>query len=147
MKNTYKAIRLMAFILTWMAIKVAAQPLAGLYTINSASPTAGTNYQTFGAFAAAVNSLGISAPVEVNVVPGSGPYIEQVTFNQIAGAGNSVRITINGNGNLLQFNSTSSAAPHTLLLNGTDYLTVNNLNIEGQGTTYALVCILQRLYI
>jgi hypothetical protein len=142
MKNTYKKIMLLAVMLTLIVIKAGAQPLSGLYTINSAAPTSGSNFQSFSAFAATVNANGIAGPVEVNVVASSGPYIEQVQFNQITGMGGSTKVTINGNGNTLQFNSSNSAAPHTLLLNGTDYLVVNDLNVIGQGSTYAMACVL-----
>jgi pectin methylesterase-like acyl-CoA thioesterase len=55
-------------------------PLAGnTYTVNSAQPTAGLNFQTF---AAAMDAMecGISGPVVLNVVSGSGPYNEQIIF-------------------------------------------------------------------
>src|SRR4051812_35862758 len=56
--------------------------LSGLYSINSASATAGTNFINFTDFAAALNTSGISGPVTVNVAPNSGPYVEQVSFIQ-----------------------------------------------------------------
>ncbi|MDI1354573.1 MAG: hypothetical protein PSX36_06630, partial [bacterium] len=142
MKKTYKKIRMFAALFLIVAMQVGAQPLSGLYTINSGAATAGTNFQTFTALATALNTNGVSGPVTVNVITLSGPYVEQPAFNAITGTSGTNKIVINGNGNLLVFNSTSSGAPHTLLLNGADFMTFNNLNVEGQGTTYAMVVVL-----
>ncbi|MFN8234959.1 MAG: T9SS type A sorting domain-containing protein [Bacteroidia bacterium] len=111
----------------------------GNYTINSALPTSGSNFQTFNDFKNALN-CGIAGAIVVNVVAGSGPYNEQVEFGEITGVSSVNTITINGNGNVLTYGATVSTAPGTLVLNGTDYMTVNNLTVEGTGTTYALVC-------
>ncbi|HQW18850.1 MAG TPA: hypothetical protein PKZ48_12140, partial [Bacteroidia bacterium] len=111
----------------------------GTYTINSALPTSGSNFQTFNDFKSALN-CGIAGAIVVNVVSGSGPYNEQIEFGEIANASSINTITINGNGNVLTFGATVSTAPGTLVLNGTDYMTVNNLIVEGTGATYALVC-------
>src|SRR6478672_11831445 len=138
MKKNYKLITACIVLLSIMSFKLGAQALSGVYTINGANATnfpTGTNFQTFNAFATAINAGGVSGPVEVNVA--NGTFNEQVTFTQIAGMSPSKKVTINGNGSTLTFNGTSGA-PHTILLNGTDYLTVNDLNIIGSNTTYAL---------
>jgi hypothetical protein len=142
MKKTYQKIKSCAALLLLMATQALAQPLNGVYTINNGLATGGTNYQSFNAFATAINTGGVSGPVTVNVVLGSGPYIEQVTLNQIVGVSGTNKLTINGNNCLLQFNSASNVTPWTLWLNGTDNLTINNLQVEGQGATYALACLL-----
>lgn len=123
------------------AMKMSAQ-LSGTVTINSAQATGGTNYQTFSALAADVNTAGISGPLYVDVVPNSGPYNEQPVFSAIPGTSSQNHIMINGNGNLLTFNSSNLSTPHTLLLNNVDYMDVMNLQIEGTNTSYAMVCIL-----
>lgn len=112
---------------------------AGTYTINSALPTGGTNFQTFNAFSSAI-SCGIGGPIVVNVVPGSGPYFEQVEFFAVLGTSPTKTITINGNNNTLTYGATLSTAPGTLILNGTDNMIINNLVVNGTGSTYALVC-------
>lgn len=137
MKKTYKILAAVLAASAVFSFSGQAQ-LSGVYTINSASATAGTNFQSFTALANALNTSGISGPVTVNVAANSGPYVEQITFNQITGASASNSITINGNANTLTFGATLSTAPHTMLLNGTDYLTVNNLTVTGTGGTYAL---------
>lgn len=116
--------------------------LSGTVTVNSAQSTSGTNYQTFSSLAAILNSVGINGPLVVNVVSGSGPYIEQPVFNQINGVSPSQTITVNGNQNQLAFTSTASGTPWTLALNGADYMYFHQLNIIGGGTVYALPCVM-----
>lgn len=113
--------------------------LAGVYTINSGAATGGTNYQTFNAAVSAL-TCGIAGPVTFNVVAGSGPYNEQVEIPSINGSSSINTITINGNNCTLTYNATLSTFPSTFELNGADWIRVNNLNITGTGTTYALVC-------
>ncbi|GBL36107.1 hypothetical protein EMGBS15_17020 [Filimonas sp.] len=105
----------------------------GAYTINSGAAPSVTNFQSFTSFAAALNCGGVSGPVTVNVVSGSGPYVEQVSINQIAGASGINTVTINGNNTTLTF--PSGVFYYTLRLNGADYMTWNNLNIATSGTT------------
>ena len=78
----------------------AMAQLSGTYTINSGAATSGTNYASFTAFATAINGVGVSGPVTVNVVSGSGPYNETVTFTASGTATNT--ITVNGNGNTIK---------------------------------------------
>lgn len=122
-------------------VLVTVNPAApgGTYTINSAQPTAGTNFQSFNAMLAYF-ACGISGPVVVNVVAGSGPYNEQVIAGPIPGASAINTFTINGNGEKISFSSANSASPSTVELNGTDYLIVNNLKFEALGATYAFAC-------
>jgi len=133
MKKTYTKLRLLTGALGLLAFSAGAQ-ISGTVTINSAAATAGTNYQNFSALATALNASGINGPLTVDVVPNSGPYVEQFIFNQISGANASNRIVINGNNNVLSFNSTNAAQPAIISMNGADYFTFNNLNINGTGT-------------
>ena len=57
--------------------------------------------------------------------------VEQPAFGTFPGMSASTRVTINGNGNLLTFNATSSTLPYTLLLNGTKFMQINNLLMSG----------------
>jgi len=133
-------------LLTIAAMKLSAQPLNGIVTINSGVATQTLsqpyNFQTFTAFAATLNALGVNGPLVVNVIANSGPYTEQPAFAAIPGISANNRVTINGNGNLLTFNSSSSTQPYTLLLNGSKFLSFNNLLISGTNASYAMVCIL-----
>jgi hypothetical protein len=108
--------------------------LSGVYTINSGLSTSGTNFQTFADFKTAITTQGVSGPVTVNVVSASGPYYEQVAFTPITGASSINTITINGNGNILSFNSSNASQRYTLMLNGADFMYFHNLKTEGTGT-------------
>lgn len=141
MKKIYNIFRTLILLTGMVSFQATAQ-LSGVYTINSGASASATNFTSFTTFAAALNTQGVSAPVIVNVVAAAPAYTEQVTFTQAAGMSSSNRVIINGNGNTLTYTATVSTAPHTLLLNGTDYMTVNNLNVVGGGAVYAMVCIL-----
>jgi hypothetical protein len=104
--------------------------MAGTYTINSAVATSGTNYQTFTSFINSLVQNGVCGPVVANVAAGSGPYNEQINIPQINGASATNTITINGNGRTITMSTPSASNYATINLDGADYITVNNLNIE-----------------
>ncbi|MBL7707412.1 MAG: right-handed parallel beta-helix repeat-containing protein [Taibaiella sp.] len=110
-------------------------PMAGnTYTINSAQPTSGTNFNNFSNAAAAL-SCGITGPVTFNVVANSGPYNEYVDFGDIPGTSSTNTITINGNGNTISYSTTTSER-QIFRINGTKHLTIDSLNIVPTGTTF-----------
>jgi hypothetical protein len=108
--------------------------LSGNYTIDKTQPTGGTNFSSFTDMASALNNFGINGPVYIEVVPGTGPYVEQVFLYQISGASASSRVTINGNGVPLQFWSTNNLHRATLTLDGADFITVTNLVVRATAT-------------
>lgn len=142
MKKTYTTIKTFVVLLSLLAFNLSAQ-ISGTVTIDNSQATGGTNYQTFGALASALNTSGINGNLVVDVMTGtnSGVYNEQVSFNQITGMSANQRVTINGNGCLLTFNCQLSA-PYVMQLNGTDYLSVNNLRMQSTNSTYGLICML-----
>jgi len=77
--------------------------LSGKYTIDSKNASEGTNFATFNDLSDSISALGVSGPVVVDVIVGSGPYNEQVTF-KTNGLADSIKpsatntIKINGNG-------------------------------------------------
>lgn len=107
----------------------------GVYTINSAQPTSGSNFNNF---TDAMNAIrcGITGAITFNVAPGSGPYNEQVYISASVGTSATNTLTINGNGNTLTLNAPASA-PYTMGIEGADYITVRDLTIEGTNTTLA----------
>ncbi|MBJ6111847.1 right-handed parallel beta-helix repeat-containing protein [Hymenobacter sp. BT523] len=112
--------------------------LAGTYTINKSQPTGGTNFAGFTEAAAALNSGGISASVRFNVL--NGPYTEQFALGQVTGATATDTIVVDGGTakQTLRYTGTS-AQPAAVLLNGTDYITLQNLTIDASaGTTYGI---------
>jgi hypothetical protein len=109
-----------------------ASPISGAYTINSALPTAGTNFASFTAAANRLNLDGISGPTTLTVT--GGPYTEQFLLNQVAGTSATNTLTVNGGGRTIQFGSSNSNQRAVVQLNGTDYTTINNLNIDATGS-------------
>lgn len=103
----------------------------GVYTINAAQATGGTNFRSFND---AVNAMrcGITGAVTFNVAAGSGPYNEQVLVEAIPGASAVNTITFNGNGDTLKYVS-AIAKDYTLKLDGADHLNINNLHISSLG--------------
>ena len=118
--------------LCFIANNLWAAPMVGSYTINSASPASVTNFQNFNRCVDSLRIKGVSGPVTVSVLTGtgSGIYSEKVTIPPINGASATNTITINGNYNTLTFNSTSSSSRYTLRLEGADYFTFKHLNIR-----------------
>jgi hypothetical protein len=110
-------------------------PLSGAYTINSTAISGGTNFQNFTSFTNALNSFGVSGPVTVNVVSGSGPYLEQVIFTNILGSTNTNTIEINGNGNKIVF-APNATDKRVVGFDGSKYIKLKNLTIEGIDATY-----------
>ncbi|MBH8569043.1 T9SS type A sorting domain-containing protein [Microvirga sp. STS02] len=109
----------------------ALAQLSGTYTINDAQATGGTNYASFAAAATALNTNGVSGPVTFNV--SGGPYTEQLRLQAVVGTSATNRITINGNGRTIQYNATVLTEPAVVTLNGTDYVTLNNLTVVATG--------------
>jgi trimeric autotransporter adhesin len=106
--------------------------VSGTFTINSAVATGGSNFQTF-SDAAAFLSGGVNGPVVFNVRAGSGPYNEQVKMNTISGTSATNTITFNGNGATISFLPTVNTERSVIKLNGTDYITIDSLNVDVQG--------------
>ena len=109
--------------------------ISGTFTINNAAPTGSGNFQTF-ADALDYIKCGIGGAVTFNVQPGSGPYNEQVTINPIFGTSPTSRVTFNGNGATLSFNSGNTNSRSGIWLNGADHIVIDSLTIDGAAGTY-----------
>lgn len=136
MKKKYSFLGMCGLLAACFAFDVNAQALSGNYTIDNTQPATATNFTSFTQFANSLNTNGVSGPVTVNVGNTSGPYVEQIRFNQISGMSSTNSVTINGNGRIIRFTSNSSTLPSTFDLNGTDYMFVHNLQVEALGSTY-----------
>ena len=142
MKKNYKRNWLFkfksAFVLaSFLLSGTAMAQLSGKYTINKGVAASTTNYTSFRSFASAINSKGVSGPVTVDVVAGSGPYSEQVTFTASGTASNT--ITINGNGE--KITSAGTYRNYTVIyLNGADFFTFDNLAVEANGISSGTRC-------
>ncbi len=107
----------------------------GTYTLNKNVAASSTNFNSFNNLALALNNGGVSGLVTVDVVVGSGPYNEQVTFGNIPGASATNRIVINGNNQELNFNHTNAALLHTIGFNNTKFFTINGLAFRTTNAT------------
>lgn len=123
-----------------LTVSVAAS-LSGTVTVNSALPTGGTNYQSFTDLTNTLNTYGVCGPVVVNVVPGSGPYNENIKLNNIAGTSAINTIRINGNGSQVQYTNTANDR-QLLTLNGAKYVTVDSINFKSLAADYGWGAIL-----
>ncbi|MBS4042788.1 MAG: hypothetical protein KGZ59_03130, partial [Chitinophagaceae bacterium] len=101
----------------------------GSFTINAGQPSGGGNFQSI---TEAINSIscGIDSTVVFNILPGSGPYMEQVIIPVINGASSTNRVIINGNGESLNYTATGTADRAGLILNGADFITIDSLNVD-----------------
>lgn len=114
--------------------QLVIQPgISGTYSLNKALPTGGTNFASFADMASAFTSFGICGPVVVQVAPNSGPYTEQLILPQITGMSATSTVTIQGNGNALEFLATNTNQRGTLILDGADYFTFDSLRIVALG--------------
>ena len=107
---------------------LCASQLSGTFTIGATG--------TYPNFTAAVAALvcGVNGPVVFNVLPGSGPYNEQITIPQVVGTSATNTITFNGSGETITF-ATTTSNNYIIRLNGADYITFDNLNVVSQSTT------------
>jgi gliding motility-associated-like protein len=104
----------------------------GTYTINSAVPTGGTNYQSY-ADAKFALRCGIAGPVVFNVAPGSGPYNEQLILDSIPGTSPVNTITFKGNGTTIAYSSSNNTERAVIKLRGADYIIFDSLRINATG--------------
>ena len=103
-------------------------PFNGNYTVG----TNGSDFQTLQSAIDAMQYCGIDGPVVLDV---EANLSEQVEIGEILNASSTNTLTINGHG--YELSATPSLAnPRILTLNGTDYLTVDSLDITTLSTTY-----------
>lgn len=96
--------------------------LSGNYTIDSTSPTAGTNFQSFEEFFATALNCGLDAATVVDVVAGSGPYVVSAIVPNIPGSSSTNTLTFNGNANTIN----NGGGGYFLALDGVKHLTIND---------------------
>ena len=116
---------------------IANAQLSGTYSINS-NASQNPDYTSLSAAATALLA-GVSGPVVFEVAPGT--YEEYVTIEEIAGASESNRVTFRGMGADNQQVVVTSNAGYTdnstLKLNGTDYITFENMTITSTSANKA----------
>ncbi|AEW00813.1 hypothetical protein A4D02_12715 [Niastella koreensis] len=105
----------------------------GTYTINSALPTGGINFNSFTDAARALQ-CSFTGSVVFNVASGSGPYNEQLILPALATSPTKT-ITFNCNGVTMRYAPTSSTQSSLVRLDGTDYVTIDSLSMDVQGSS------------
>jgi len=133
MSKIYSSIRTLLFLLAfWVPIGLSAQ-LCGVYTIDGASPTSGTNFQTFSDAASSLNTIGVSCAVTFNVATGT--YNENVSLGAITGVSATNTISFVGaDAATTILTHDGSVSQATLQLSGTNYITFKNLTVENTKT-------------
>lgn len=111
-----------------------ADPISGTYTIDQTQPYSSTNFISFNQLKSFLDEGGLNGALVVNVVAGTGPYNEQLILNDVNGSSDVNTITINGNGNTLQYLSANTNQRATLKLDGAKYFSFNNLTINALGS-------------
>jgi hypothetical protein len=106
--------------------------ISGTFTINNSLPAAGTNFQTFNDAIHSI-SCGINGPIVFNVTSTAATYNEQLVIPAIKGTSKNNTITINGNGNTLNFVAPNFNDKVALTIKGTDHLIIDSLNIDCSG--------------
>ena len=146
----HKKMRLLLVAIAFLALTPSLQAFpGGTYTIDPAAAASVSNYRSFTALANdlrniargdggtanyAVGGAGLQGNVTVNVAPGT--YNERFTLTAIVGSSATRRVTINGNGAILNFTPTSTTDAGVVTLNGTDFFTFDNLEVRMNQTTY-----------
>ena len=135
---------LLMILFTAYLVQARATQVTGTLTIDANQTASATNFQNFNSLltyltsastrsdAGPANSspFGVSGPLVVDVVANSGPYTGQVVFPNITGASATNTITINGNGNIIQFAPTSTADMAIVRFNNGDFYKLKNLTIR-----------------
>ena len=146
----HKKLRLLFVAMAFLASLPILQAFpGGTYTIDPVAAASASNYRSFTAFSNdlrnvargdggtanyAVGGAGLQGHVICNVTPGT--YNERINLTAIVGASATRTVTINGNGAIVAFTPTSTADAGVISLNGTDFFTFNNLEVQMNQTTY-----------
>lgn len=141
---------LLMILCTAFLVQARATQVSGTLTIDAGQAASSTNFQDFSSLitylttantrndAGPTNSapFGVSGPLVVDVVANSGPYTGQVVFPNITGASATNTITINGNGNVIQFAPASTADMAIVRFNNGDFYRLKNFTIRTTSTLY-----------
>src|SRR5690606_13779954 len=106
--------------------------LNGVYTVNPANPTGGTNFNSIADMNYALNTFGVCGPTTINVA--NGTYNEAIYLDNVPGLSAANHLTIDG-GDSSQTILSQSSQFATLTLNGSPNVHVKNLTLEQTGTS------------
>lgn len=130
--NLMKSLALCGFM---VISALATAQMNGTYTIDKNSAATSTNFVSFTSLSDSLLANGVNGAVTVNVVANSGPYSEWVVFEKHSGASASNRVTINGNGEKITHQGSTSRSP-VMTFSEAEYMTVDDLIIENTTTNY-----------
>ena len=123
---------LLTSLFVFFSFTVSAQ-LSGTYTIDSATTTSGTNYQSFTAAVSALTTNGVSGAVTFNVKKGT--YTEQISIGNISGASATKTITFKGLGSLTTITATPPTSKYPIIgFNRTSHVIIDSIKIEVKGS-------------
>ncbi len=126
--------------LSLLIATIANAQLSGTYIINS-DASQSPDFASLSAAAAALANQGVSGPVRFEIAPGT--YNEYVTLPEIVGASLENRVTFIGTGADNQQTVITGNAGYTenamLTLNGTDFVTFENMTITSTSTANAVL--------
>lgn len=141
-----KLFPLLAF--SFFAITAQAQ-MTGTYTVDGSAPASASNYVTVGsavsdlisgtrADGGPVNGPGVSGPVVIRLVTGTGPYTEQINITSITGASavNTIRITGGPGREMITYSATTTAQRHVVKIDGARHIILDSLTLLNTGATY-----------
>ncbi|MBK7957502.1 MAG: hypothetical protein IPK03_04965 [Bacteroidetes bacterium] len=113
-------------------------PYSGVYTINKNQPLSTTNFTSFNEAFSMIRLGTVAGAVTLNVVPGSGPYNEQLVINgPITGMNSINKITVDGGGTkeMIWFNTTISNQQAVIRIVNARNLVFKNLTINNPSLT------------
>lgn len=105
----------------------------GTYTINSAQPTGGINFNSFSDVSKALQ-CGFNGHLVFNVASGSGPYNEQLLLLDVPSSATRT-LTFNCNGATITYAPRHADTSAVVKLSNADYITIDSLNVEVQGSS------------
>ena len=117
---------------------ISGQPLNGTYTIDQASPTSGTNYNTFNDAVNALHTRGVSGAVTFEIKAGT--YNEQFVLYSITGASSTNTISFIAIEDVnLVFTATDASNNYIIRLNEAAYIKFLFINFYAYGTNYSRI--------
>ncbi len=112
--------------------KIFRSGLEGAYTIGG--PAA--DYQSLAFVAQELSDRGACGPVTFNMDPTAGPYVGLVAFKNVPGTSFINTVTINGNGSVVKAAPTLTDKRSVILIEGSDYFTLDSINVVADSSTY-----------
>jgi len=125
------------FIVLLFSGEYAFAQLSGSYTIGS-----GGSYNSISDAVTDLNSVGVNGAVTFNII--SGTYTEQFSIGNISGSSGTNTITFQSQSGdaadvIVQHTASSAGDNYVAQLNGTDYISFQNMTFTVWGTSYARI--------